>query len=332
MEGAGKISRVLSQKENARRQSTGAGSATGTACGKVILLGEHAVVFGRSALAVPIPDAVHATVGAGDGTNHLHAPGWGIQQTWRHGDAEIDGAAAIVDCIATRSGIDRTPLNIEIESAIPIGAGLGSSAAFAVAVLRALDQFAGLGLSDDDVNAIAFECESITHGTPSGIDNSIATFGRPVLFRKGPEGTMRILDIARDIPMLVASCRARGRTKEMVENVSRRYAAAPAAYDTIFDQMNDLAESGATALADGDFEALGAMMNMCHGLLNAIEVSTPELETMVHLARSAGASGAKLTGAGGGGSIVVLCPDTITPVSRTLRGAGYQTITLSGQQ
>ena len=90
--------------------------------------------------------------------------------------------------------------------------------------------------------------------------------------------------------------------------------------------MDELAKSGAGAMKSSDWSSLGDYMNICHGLLNAIQVSTPELEQMVSLARANGAVGAKLTGAGGGGSMVALCPGTQDQVRNALAAAGYRTL------
>ena len=117
----------------------------------------------------------------------------------------------------------------------------------------------------------------------------------------------------------------------MVAGVRQRRADTPSHFDALFDQMDELSRRGAKYLQTGDWAALGALMNICHGLLNAIGVSTPALERMVSIARAAGASGAKLTGAGGGGSIVALCPQGTGAAERALKRAGYQVLTLSGQ-
>jgi hydroxymethylglutaryl-CoA reductase len=115
----------------------------------------------------------------------------------------------------------------------------------------------------------------------------------------------------------------------MVAGVRRRYERNEALYETIFNEIDQISVAGAAALRDGDYEHLGALMNVCHGFLNAIEVSTPDLERMVAIARDAGAVGAKLTGAGGGGSIVALCPGKVAEVAGALRGAGFDIVYLS---
>ena len=115
-----------------------------------------------------------------------------------------------------------------------------------------------------------------------------------------------------------------------VAAVRARYEENTALYTTIFDEIDEMSVAGATALREGDYELLGSLMNVCHGFLNAIQVSTPDLERMVEIARDAGATGAKLTGAGGGGSIVALCPGASDAVSGALAAAGYQIVSLEG--
>ena len=103
----------------------------------------------------------------------------------------------------------------------------------------------------------------------------------------------------------------------------------PARYETLFDQIDELALAGVDALTDGDLAALGELMNLNHGLLNALQLSTPELEDMVHIAPRAGAVGAKLTGGGGGGSMIALCPTDAAAVAAAIETAGYQTLTFT---
>ena len=203
--------------------------------------------------------------------------------------------------------------------------GLGSSAAFAVAVARGFDKYLSLGLDDARINAVAFECEKLAHGTPSGVDNTLATYGEPMLFQNGSALQVEKLQLTAPPPIVIAFSSGRGSTAEQVAAVRSRYEALPEHYDAIFDQMDALSLAGADALRAGDFDKLGALMNIAHGLLAAIEVSTAELDAMVGLARAAGATGAKLTGAGGGGSIVALCPGKTVEVSEALNNAGFTT-------
>ena len=298
--------------------------AEGVAAGKVILLGEHAVVYGREALALPIEAAISATVSDGANGIRLTVADWDIEEHWEAGKAPTDGAAPVVDRIVQALEVGARGLDIRVASRIPIAMGLGSSAAFAVAVIRALDAYLGLGQDDTQIDALAFRCEELTHGTPSGVDNHLATFGQAVRFRRGDR--VRPLKLSAMPPLVVAASGIRGITRDQVAGVRARYERSRSLYEGLFDEMGRIAGDGAEALIQCDYERLGELMNVCHGLLNAIGVSHPELEKMVSIARQSGALGAKLTGAGGGGSIVALCPGKVREVSSALRDAGYTVI------
>ncbi len=301
------------------RQAKGAAAA-----GKVILLGEHAVVYGKHALAVPIPDAVSAVIDRGEGGMSLRIPEWNFSKTID--PAGADGVDALVMTIANAVGVTASGFDITVHSRLPRGMGLGSSAAIAVAIVRAFDGLLCLGLDDERVNEIAFECEKHAHGTPSGVDNTLATFARPMLFRN--PGTLQVSYIEPPVtlPLLVAWGAEAGDTREQVRGVRERRGQEPQTFDALFDEIDRLSQQGAEAFRAEDIGQLGRLMNVCHGLLNAIGVSTPEIERMVDIARRNGACGAKLTGAGGGGSIVALCPGRLAEVRQALHAAGYRTL------
>jgi hydroxymethylglutaryl-CoA reductase len=281
-----------------------------TAAGKVILLGEHGVVYGGSALALPVKDAVHVSLTEADELSH-------------------DLPEAFVACLLGELGVEDTRVRINLSSTLPFGKGLGSSAAIAVAIARAFNERDSLGLDDEGINAVAFASEQLAHGTPSGIDNTVATFAEAMLFKKAETLQVEALRVERMPPLLIAWGDETGRTSDMVAGVRARRDQSPDQFAVIFEQMDDLSRRGAKQLKSGAWHELGAAMNICHGLLNAIGVSTPGLEHMVTLARQNGAAGAKLTGAGGGGSIVALCPDGIDKVEDAMREAGYQTRVLA---
>ena len=293
--------------EGLETRKVSAGMVGGTAAGKVILLGEHGVVYGRRALALPIPDAVNVTISESDTLEH---------------DLPDDFVAELL----RELGVENAGWRIRVDSRLPFGKGLGSSAAIAVATARAFSEKLGLGLDNERVNAIAFASEKLAHGTPSGVDNTLSTYAQPMLFRNDAHLEFKSLELDREPPLLIAWGDETGRTSEQVAAVRARYERSPAHFEALFDEMDSLSEQGAALLVKGAWQELGALMNICHGLLNAIGVSTPHLERMVALARHSGAAGAKLTGAGGGGSIVVLCPDNVEQVRNALQYAGFQTL------
>ena len=297
-----------------------------TAAGKVILFGEHAAVYGRRALALPIPDAVSVYVEPAAATTSLAIPNWGIAEKLDLDDPE--GIAAAIALILQQLDVQGAAFSITVDSQLPRAMGLGSSAAIAVAVTRAICDVMQLAADNERINAIAFECEKLAHGTPSGVDNTISTYAEPMLFRN--DGALQIepLTLTEVPPIIIAYSSEVGLTSEQVAGVRSRYERAPQRYSALFDEIDSISLAGAQLLQARDYGELGLAMNVCHGLLNAIEVSTPELERMVMLARSAGAAGAKLTGGGGGGSIIALCPGATDSVQNALHEAGYKTLVL----
>ncbi len=309
--------------------SVPADAASGVASGKVILLGEHAAVYDKHVLALPIEAAITARVAERTAGVKISIPEWDVQQEWLPGQPLRSSAAAIVSLIMEKFGVGSLGFDLYIHSRIPAAMGLGSSAALAVAVIRAFDNLLRRKMSDVEVDKLAFECERLAHGTPSGIDNNIATYGEPVLYSKGSRTRTKPMALAETPPLVVAASGIKGNTKDMVAGVRFRYERNRELYGTIFDEIDEISVAGSVALRECDYEQLGSLMNVCQGFLNAIEVSTPELEKMIDIARKCGAIGAKLTGAGGGGSIVALCPGKENIVSRALQDAGYQIIRMT---
>jgi hydroxymethylglutaryl-CoA reductase len=299
-------------------------AVTATAAGKIILLGEHAVVYGRHALAIPIPNAVRAAVRSCDNTTTVSIKEWGLRAEVTA--ASSDGVAAAINRILDELDARDARFAIDVSSCLPMGMGLGSSAAIAVAITRAVARSLGQDINDERVNEIAYACEKLAHGTPSGVDNTLSCFGTAMLFQNRGSLDIQPLQLAEEIPLVVAFSRQAGPTQEQVAGVRSRYGRDTVRYEALFDQIDDLSLAGASALQARRYDELGRLMNVCHGLLNAIEVSTPDLENIVAIARDHGAVGAKLTGAGGGGSVVALCPGTEDAVRTALERSGYQTL------
>ncbi|MEM7077387.1 MAG: hydroxymethylglutaryl-CoA reductase, degradative [Pseudomonadota bacterium] len=309
------LARRTASPEMAERQS---------ACGKVILLGEHAVVYGRPAVALPIPLAVEASVNHdGEGVS-IVIPRWGLEQKVH---ANTQGIGGILADILKQLDLAERNMTIEVFPHIPRAMGLGGSSALAVAVLRALDHTFNLQLSDGRINELAYECEKAAHGTPSGVDNTVATYGRGLLYQKIDETPQfSDLKLGQPINIVVGLTGKESLTAETVARVRRSWTAYPERYESIFDQIGALTLAGRDALQAGQLNELGELMNLCHGYLNALQLSTPELEELVHIARANGALGAKLTGGGGGGSMVALCEDNQAEIRNAMQAAGYQSL------
>jgi hydroxymethylglutaryl-CoA reductase len=269
---------------------------------------------------------IRAEVTGFTATSELQISGWDSDPA-AHNPAGAKLAEQVAVLIAKRLGVADTPVHVDVVPDLPRASGLGASAALAVAVIRAIVHRFGLTVSDAEVSQLAFECEQLVHGTPSGIDNTVATFGKMILFRKTDAGN-EIQDIHAPvpIPVVVGLTGVRSLTADTVSRVHAGWQKNPQHYEAIFSEIDDLVMTGMDALTRGDLSALGEVMNLNHGLLNALQVSSPELEAVVDLARRSGALGAKLTGGGGGGAMIAIAqPDRIHSVANTLDVAGYQT-------
>jgi len=288
-------------------------SATGAAPSKLILLGEHAVVYGHPALAVPLSSpSAHAGIALQAGKAQVELVDFDIVWT-----PFTDGMTAEVIRPFARllrhfgSELPELPdrgWRLEVRSTIPIGCGLGSGASTAAAALSALCRANGIGLSPEESSRLVFEIEKIHHGTPSGVDNTVICLNTPVLFHKGSPP----LQVARPkVPLhiVVADTGIRHKTIEVVSGVAARRAREPQVYDPLIAAIGETAAQGADAFSRGSAPELGKLMDKNQGLLEMIGVSSPELEKLIAAARGAGALGAKLSGAGMGGCMAALAPD-----------------------
>ena len=304
-------------------------SQMGVGYGKVVLLGEHAVVYGRHAIAAPVPLTIKALVEDYDEGIHLIIPRWGVEYQLAanpHDRRSFERPAGVV---LDKLGLSGRGMRIEVFPEVPRSMGLGGSAAMAVAIVRALDKHFKLGLSDDEVNCLAFESEKVAHGSPSGLDNTLACYGRPIVFRAGDTPLIEPLNIRKPIPAVIGMTGYEGLTAKTVGRVREAWLKDQKLYERIFDQIDALTLRGVQAIQDNDVKLLGELMNICHGMLNALQVSTPELEKLVDISRENGALGAKLTGGGGGGSIIAVCGGDTTPIVNAIRAAGFQAMAVN---
>jgi hydroxymethylglutaryl-CoA reductase len=294
------------------------------------LLGEHAVVYGRHAIAVPLPLTTRAVVDhAGQGVELL-IPRWGVEYQLAKPEDQRRSFERAAGAILDRLGITDRNLRIEVFPDVPRGMGLGGSAAIAVAIIRALDRHFALNLSDERVNELAWLSEEIAHGSPSGIDNTLATYGTPLVYRRGSPPLVEPLNLGQPLHLVIGMSHAEGPTARTVGRVREARERNPRLYEKIFDDIDSLVLQAVAAVQDHDVVQLGELMNVCQGLLNALQVSTPELERLIGIARSAGALGAKLTGGGGGGAIVALCDAaTTSPVQQAIERQGFRALAFS---
>jgi len=296
---------------------------TSSAPGKIILFGEHAVVYGRPALAVPVTQ-VHADVEVLDSAR----AGIWIQAPDVNLHAELNTLpsdhpiASVIHNFFFLSRVSPFPnLDIRISSTIPVASGLGSGAAVSVALLRALSSHLEKQMTDKEVNAFVYEIEKLHHGTPSGIDNTVVTYAQPVYFVKGLP--IEIFRVGRPFTILIGDTGIPAPTRESVGDVQRFWLKDKARWESLFDNIAEISFTARRVIEEGWVKMLGELMDENHALLQQMTVSSPELDTLVEAARSAGALGAKMSGGGRGGNMIALVePETAEAVSASLKEAG----------
>jgi len=308
----------------------------GVAPGKVILFGEHAVVYGRPAIAAPLTQ-LQATVtlvpaSPGSGT-WIEAPDLPLPQPCPLAALPTnDPLRAAVELAQTafgqRTAEHRPDLTIRISSNIPMARGLGSGTAVTTAILRALAAYYDRALTSEQLSALVYEVEKLHHGTPSGIDNTVIVYQQPIYFRRGAEVTR--LSLGCPLRLLIADSGVVSSTRRVVEHVRKCWQAQPERYERLFDDVGAIAERARHALEHGDLPAVGELMNENQQLLTSLGVSSAELERLVSAARGAGALGAKLSGAGWGGCMLALVePHSEASVRQSLCAAGATAVMAS---
>ena len=299
-----------------------------TAPAKVILFGEHAVVYGQPAIAAPVSQVRAAALVANSTPAgvRLVAPDIGEAYWLADADGE-DPLATAVRLVREAAGLSGLPnLTITVRSNIPIAGGLGSGAATAAALIRAL----ALHLeqpalaSDDSVSSLTYKVEALHHGTPSGIDNTVVAYERLVFFvRESPENRIETFHTGQPLRLLIADTGIRSSTRDVVGDVRRQWQGEPERFEEIFAACGWIARAARTAIEAGKPQKVGALMNENQTWLRQMSVSSNEIDHLVEAAVEAGALGAKLSGAGRGGIIIALVTEgSEATVRQALSDAG----------
>jgi mevalonate kinase len=290
----------------------------GSAPGKIILLGEHAVVYGHPALAGALQQRIFVELeddAAGPSVVLGHAVRAGApgvtEAASQGGDAGAHELAGAFAAMAAEVGVSPR-LRARVSSELPLGGGLGSSAALGVALARALCEAAGKPCPPERAAELALQLERVFHGAPSGVDPAVSARGGLLLFTRAldgkPERVEPVVSEAKVHLVVVLTGIARG-TRRTVLPLAARKAERPALYDPLLATLGELARGGAAALGRNDLADLGVRFDAAHGILGALGVSCAELDEVVAALRRDGALGAKLTGAGGGGAAIALAED-----------------------
>jgi len=300
----------------------------GNGFGKVILFNEHFTVYGIPSIVSAIDRATIATVEPFEGT------GWIIDDrrkaTTGYKEEKLEQQKDSTERILKAAGIDtkRNPIKITLEGNLVAASGIGASAASCTAIARALSDEFNLGLSDYQINELAYEGEKGYHGTPSGIDNTAATYGGLIWFVRGTPDVIERMKLERPIEIVMGNTGLVADTKAAVAGVRERKEKNPKKYGKIFKEAENLAHRARKALEGYNLKAVGKLMNENHKLLQEIEVSCKELDFLVNLARKKGALGAKLTGGGLGGNMVALTPgeDLREKVAGAMEKEGFEVL------
>ena len=294
-----------------------------SACGKSILLGEHAVVYGQPAIAIPMED--------------IRAYAW-IEENNQRG-IEIDALdlnekivienenrhqfAIVINELIQKTQSEKLNFTVKLTSDIPQSVGMGSSAATSAAVCRCVAEYLGIELTAEEESEIVFRAEEIVHGTPSGIDNNVIVYEKPILFVKGE--APKILHSKRDLYIIIGESGVESSTMEMVKNIREMVNEKPKEFENKFDRIGKLVKEAERNIENGNIDKIGMLMNKNQEMLIEMQLSHPELDKIIEIARRAGALGAKLTGKGGGGNVVAISDklETQKMIANAIEGAGY---------
>ena len=307
---------------------TGPTMGKGIGFGKVILFGEHFVVYGIPSIVSAIDRATTATVEPFEGG------GWSLDDqrdaTPGYKEEKLEQQKDSIERILKAAGIDLTknPIKIILGGDLIAASGIGASAASCTAIARALSDEFNLGFSDERINEIAYEGEKGYHGTPSGIDNTAATYGGLIWFVRGEPNVIERMEIAKPVEIVMGNTGLVADTAAAVKGVRERKEKYPEKYAELFKEAENLVHRARDALESYDLEAVGKLMDENHKLLQGIEVSCKELDFLVDLARGQGALGAKMTGGGLGGNMVALTPGSNLQerVARAMEREGFETL------
>ena len=301
----------------------------GIGFGKVILFNEHFVVFGLPAIA--------SAIGAKTTASVERRPGSGVElvdnrpETKGYKAEKFTQQKESLDRMLKFMNIDitRNAFKITLAGDLIAASGVGASAASCAAIARAFSDELGLNYSDGKVNEVAYEGEKGYHGTPSGIDNTAATFGGLIWYkREGPSQLMEHMKLKKPVEIVMGNTGIVADTKVVVAGVKERKEKEPEKYASIFKIAERLAHDARRQLEAFHLEEVGVYMDQNHDLLQQIEVSSRELDTLVDLARNNGAFGAKMTGTGRGGYMVALTPgrDLQQRVAQAIEKKGFRAL------
>lgn len=290
--------------------------------GKIILFGEHAVVYDRPALAVPVfgVEAI-ATVAPGPPGSGIAIEAPDIEQSFLISSRANDPLAVAARATLEFLNEPEPDAVITVTSSIPIASGMGSGAAVAAALVAALGESLGYLIETEDWSNLVFEAEKVHHRDPSGIDNTVVCYAEPVYYKKGEDPQLFVP--AKPLSFVIGNTGIQTPTYIPVNRVRDLWKHNKHAYEGIFSDIGGLVELAKHNIETGNLLAIGELMKQNHSLLKQLGVSNQKLNLLCDIALQAGAYGSKLTGAGDGGNMVALVkPEHAPRVQAALEKAG----------
>ncbi|MEN2999960.1 MAG: mevalonate kinase [Acidilobaceae archaeon] len=300
-----------------------------SAPGKVILFGEHFVVRGARAIASAVSLRARARVERGEGSIIIESKNLNLRAALEpslagSAPAELAPYVSVLRALRER-GYSLLPHRTMIESEMPLSAGLGSSAATSVAYALAYSALHGDPLAEEELFEVSMAGERVAHGNPSGVDNAMAVRGGTIVYRRG-EAPKSVSSQLSNYLLIIVNSGERRSTREAVEGVLRLAERHWDVLEKVYASADQIVERALRFMAEGNGEGLGELMNINHGLLSAVGVSTARLDLIVQELRRAGALGSKLTGAGKGGCVVALAErEKASQIARHMLSLGYET-------
>jgi len=299
----------------------------GIGYGKTILFGEMFAVFGIPVIASALSMTAQAEV------VKTAIGGWEIKDERREAKGykeekkvmQVESLERIFKHLRFRP----EHLQILLSGDLPAMSGIGATGASSVAIVRALTKEFNLPLTDDEINAAAYQAEIAYHGpTTSGIDNTVSTYGRIICLTRGEPNVVRKMRLKESVEVVIGDTGIIANTKALLAALAERKKNSPDRYERMLQRARQIAEEAMASIEAFDLEGIGRLMDQNQSLLQEAEVSCPELDLLIDLSRSTGALGAKLTGSGGGGCMLALTPgrDLQQRVASAIEAKGYQAL------
>jgi len=280
--------------------------AEGYGYGKVILFGEYFVGYGTPAIASALTEKTIAKVEDSNKFEFIDNRPETLGYKEKKKEQQNDSLRRIFEFM--KIYVEKNPIRLTLSGDLVAASGIGASAASCAAIARALDEHFNLGLDDEGINRVAYEGEKGYHGTPSGIDNTVATYGGIILFTKGDPPKVERISMKNSIEIVEGNTGVTSDTKIVVEDVAKKRKENFEKFEEISNMVKEITEEAKDALINANAEKIGKLMDENQELLRKIGVSSDELETLITIAKDNGAMGAKLTGTGRGGLMVALTP------------------------